>query len=67
MAGTLVHKILAPRQIVEVLFHRAVGGGDPAAAAEVVGVVKVECGSGVLLVGERVQIGKSAAVGNGQG
>ena len=67
MAGTLVYKVLAPRQIVEVLLHRAVGSGDPAAAAKVVRVIEVECGSGVLLVGESVQIGKNAAAGNGQG
>lgn len=52
---------------MQMLLHRAVGSSDPAAAAEVVRVIEVERGGGVLLVGERVQIGKSTAAGNGQG
>ena len=52
---------------MQMLLHRAVGGSDPTAAAEVVGVIEIERRGGVLLVGERVQIGKSTAAGNGQG
>ena len=63
----MVHEVLAPGEVVQVLHGGAVGVGYPTAAAEVVRVIEIERRGGVLPVGKRVQIGECPAIWLSQG